>query len=304
MVNPPQPKLFSVGAVARETGISPDTLRVWERRYGNPESIRLPSGHRRYTVDQLSWLRRVSEGLARGFRPGKLLRMTETELEQLLNRCEAPPSPQGNPWVGKLIHGAEALDSEAICDHLRASRRELGLMAWLLDVLAPFLRQLGDQWIDGTLGVRHEHLATGIIQTFLHQELLDSRPMPHFPPVLFATLPGEQHSIGMAMAGLVLASHGFPVRLLGPDLPTAELLHAVRTVTTPIIAISVPLSGSGVESDRQIRELLRQLPEGSTLLVGGAGARGVRRGVQGAIYFDSLPELDTWARNRGAALLV
>ena len=44
----------------RDTGIGRDTLRVWERRYGRPEPIRLPSGHRRYTAEQIRWLRRVA----------------------------------------------------------------------------------------------------------------------------------------------------------------------------------------------------------------------------------------------------
>ena len=38
-------------------------MRIWERRYGRPEAVRLPSGHRRYTDAQVTWLRRVAEAL-------------------------------------------------------------------------------------------------------------------------------------------------------------------------------------------------------------------------------------------------
>ena len=64
--------LHSIGDVAEATGISVDTVRVWERRYGKPKPVRLPSGHRRYTDAQIRWLRRVAEALAHGNRPSKV----------------------------------------------------------------------------------------------------------------------------------------------------------------------------------------------------------------------------------------
>ena len=51
---------LSIREVARETGISEGTLRMWETRYGFPEPLRLPSGHRRYTADQIVQVRQVA----------------------------------------------------------------------------------------------------------------------------------------------------------------------------------------------------------------------------------------------------
>ncbi len=50
------PKLradLSIGAVSQQTGVEPATLRSWERRYGFPVGVRLPSGHRRFTRQQV-----------------------------------------------------------------------------------------------------------------------------------------------------------------------------------------------------------------------------------------------------------
>ena len=91
---------FSVGRIASETGISPGTLRVWERRYGNPVPLRLPSGHRRYTKSQLVYLRLVAEGLARGLRPSKLLRMEEGALAEMVQRGSMPRLVgEGEGWL-------------------------------------------------------------------------------------------------------------------------------------------------------------------------------------------------------------
>ncbi len=51
---------LSIREVARETGVSEGTLRMWETRYGFPEPLRLPSGHRRYTADQIVQVRQVA----------------------------------------------------------------------------------------------------------------------------------------------------------------------------------------------------------------------------------------------------
>jgi DICT domain-containing protein len=51
---------LSIREVARETGVTEGTLRMWETRYGFPEPQRLPSGHRRYTSDHVVQVRQVA----------------------------------------------------------------------------------------------------------------------------------------------------------------------------------------------------------------------------------------------------
>jgi len=59
---------FNLKAVVQETGLKPDTLRAWERRYGLPQPRRTESGHRIYSqrdIDILKWLiDRQDEGLS------------------------------------------------------------------------------------------------------------------------------------------------------------------------------------------------------------------------------------------------
>ena len=45
--------------VARRTGLSPATLRIWEERHGFPRPERLPSGHRRYSAEEVERLLEV-----------------------------------------------------------------------------------------------------------------------------------------------------------------------------------------------------------------------------------------------------
>ena len=73
-----------VRKVAEATGIDPATLRVWERRYGRPVPRRTPSGQRRYSADDVAYLRRVATALKAGHRAARVLGCDADELERLL----------------------------------------------------------------------------------------------------------------------------------------------------------------------------------------------------------------------------
>lgn len=59
---------YNLKAVVKETGLKPDTLRAWERRYGLPEPDRTDGGHRIYShedIEILKWLiGRQDEGMS------------------------------------------------------------------------------------------------------------------------------------------------------------------------------------------------------------------------------------------------
>ncbi len=55
---------LTIGTVADQTGVGVPTLRSWEQRHGFPMATRLPSGHRRYTqqdIDAIIQVRRERE---------------------------------------------------------------------------------------------------------------------------------------------------------------------------------------------------------------------------------------------------
>ena len=63
----------TIADVERDTGLSKDTLRVWERRYGFPLPLRDAQGERRYDDDQLLRLRHIRRLLDAGHRPGRVV---------------------------------------------------------------------------------------------------------------------------------------------------------------------------------------------------------------------------------------
>ena len=82
-MNPPG---FNIAAVERDTGLSKDVLRVWERRYGFPVPDRDVNGERLYPADQVERLRLIKRLMDQGHRPGKLIAAPADELTALAPR--------------------------------------------------------------------------------------------------------------------------------------------------------------------------------------------------------------------------
>src|ERR1700759_5160472 len=57
---------LSIGDVVAATGVGEATLRAWERRFGFPSPRREPSGHRRYSREEVERIRAVVRERDRG----------------------------------------------------------------------------------------------------------------------------------------------------------------------------------------------------------------------------------------------
>ena len=286
----PQGELIAIGEVAATTGIAPETLRMWERRYGRPVAVRLPSGHRRYTAEQVRWLRRVAEALAHGHRPGRVVPLDDADLEQLLGSVTA--DGVADEEVERLLGWAQDMRGLEICAALEARWDKQRPVAFMSGTLASFLRAVGRAWTEGRLEIRHEHFVTELVQELL-QRLRAQYPRARpGRAVLLATLPDERHGLGLHMAALLCAARGVPYHLLGVDTPLEEIAAATAELRdVAMVAISVSLSTGGVETDRRLAALRDLLPGDVRLVVGGEGARGVRRGPRGVEYTD---DLEAW----------
>ena len=89
----PRP-LYAIGTVARLTGLKPDTLRVWERRYGLGASHKSASGRRQYTQADLEHLQLVAALVGSGTRIGEIASAGRKTLEILLRRNGGPEALQ------------------------------------------------------------------------------------------------------------------------------------------------------------------------------------------------------------------
>jgi methanogenic corrinoid protein MtbC1 len=265
-----EPELLSIGNICSETGLSADVVRVWERRYGFPVPVRLPSGHRRYRREDLHQLRLMAEAVAQGHRPSLVARAGGAALKRLLLLPD-------NPRVESLFESVAAMDTDRMRGLLRECLDHLGWKPFLQQVVAPLLDRVGMAWAEGSIGVHHEHLVTEVLEDFLRELRLECQAQPGRGCVLLCTLPGERHRLGMLMAALAYAAQGIRTELLGVDLPVASIAQAARALKADRVAVSLSIQSSGETTRKLIMDLKDRLPPECRLLIGGQGATRTRK---------------------------
>jgi len=291
-----RPITMSIAAVERDTGLSKDTLRVWERRYGFPMPNRDAMGERSYPFEQVERLRMIKRLLDAGHRPGRIVPMTAADLERLSSVTgaraaaiepsgEAPSAPELPAYVAAIRqHDAEVLR------HLMARNlSRIGLGRFVLEVVAPLNVQVGEAWMQGRLEVFEEHLYTESVQVVLRNAL---HHLPagteRRPRVLLATVPGEPHGLGLLMAEAVLALEGCRCTSLGVQTPVWDIVRAAAALRSEVVALSY----TGCTNPHQVidglTELRTKLPSEVELWAGGSAPVLLRRAIDGVRVLPSL----------------
>ncbi len=291
---------LSIGALSRATGIPVETLRTWENRYGFPVPDRKPSGHRVYAISSVARLRRIAEALSRGHRAREVVAASDDELVALLHSTAVAEAAGGAPST--LAAGFDQVEVMAVVrdfDSSRLTRMLLGEWARLspLDFLelrlAPLIREVGGAWERGALEIRHEHFFSERVSDLLRSLRLPFEERARGPLVVFASLPGEVHGLGLQMAALVAAWAGCRILFLGFETPPAEIVGLARDLSARAAALSVSSASRGPKSAAQVRALREKLPRRIQLLVGGEGAPEPRPGIQ---VMRDLRRLEVWTR--------
>jgi methanogenic corrinoid protein MtbC1 len=81
----------------------------------------------------------------------------------------------------------------------------------------------------------------------------------------------SMHTLGLRMAADLLEDDGYEAIYLGPDVPTRDLLQAVKEMRPQVLALSATMPESGQTLEAVLGQLRELHPE-LMLIAGGAGA--------------------------------
>jgi methylmalonyl-CoA mutase cobalamin-binding subunit len=296
------PAALSIAAVERDTGLSKDTLRVWERRYGFPNPVRGAVGERAYPAEQVARLRLIKRLLDAGHRPGRLMALDEADL-QALSQGEVAPVAAGE--LGALGRFGEPLrthDGPALRRLLQQDVLTGGLETFVTQRIAALNVAVGEAWQAGRLTVAQEHVYTECVQLVLRQAL-GSLPEPaaDAPRVLLATLPQETHALGLLMTEALLSLHGCRCVSLGVQVPLDGIVTAAQSSRAAIVGLSFTGSFRPQQALASLRELRARLPAPTALWAGGsclAMQRRLPEGVEAVPDIARVPQLLAHWRHR------
>jgi MerR family transcriptional regulator, light-induced transcriptional regulator len=281
-----EPAYLRIGELSRRTGVSPELLRAWERRYALLRPQRTDGGFRLYSHEDLRRVEAMRAHLARGVSAAQAATLAAAEE---LAGPSATTSPRGDLGaaptdVGTALQGAlDALDdagAQAAFDDLLA---RYGVDSILRDVLLPYLHELGRRWADGAASVAQEHFASALLRGRL-LGLARGWDQGSGPRAVLACAPGELHDLSLIVFGLALRRQGWRITYLGADTPLQTITETAGALD-PDIVVLVAIAAALDDEREALSELAAQRP----LALAGSGVSDELAASVGARRLDRDP---------------
>ncbi len=290
--------LISIGELARLTGITTHTLRVWEKRYGTPRSHRLPSGHRRYPKEYVPRLRAIVKALDAGYRASKVVSGTLEELHGLMGLKPLMDSKSTSTqnsedssrelMVERWIKGIHEYDDDCIIQGFHEQWNKSGPLNFIVDFMVPLIERLGKGWESGELTIPHEHFTTECIDGFLTSKWRQLNSRKHGWSILMATLPGEKHNLGLLMSAVVASLSGAKIIYLGLDTPLKDIIETANKFEPGVLCFSISCGQKLLDTEDSLLTIRRELKKKVTILSGGKGTPDNLPGINKMEDFNTL----------------
>lgn len=242
MSHPTKSASYNLKVVLQLTGIKPDTLRAWERRYGLPQPQRTPGGHRlysQYDIEMIKWLMARQE---EGMRINRAIDLWRALVSDGLDPLDGENSIKGTaPSLEQPLVVGSSLDELRLgwvgaClafDEISAERILIQSFAMYpvemvcLEVLQKGIVDIGDRWYRGLATVQQEHFASGLALRRLDALIAASPPSSRSEKILVGCPAMEEHTMAPLMTTLFLRRHGWDAIYLGANVPQLDLDKAV-----------------------------------------------------------------------------
>ncbi len=263
----PAEPTYPLRAAARLTGLSPELLRAWERRYGVVEPLRSSGGSRRYTASDLERLRLLKAAVDAGHRIGSVADLETDELQ----RCAEHVLSHDWTHLDAILEAVDRLASSEIRHLLALQMSALGPARFAREFAAPLVEDVGARWARGEISIAHEHLLSSHLRSLLGAAMLPSAASVLGPRIVFATPPDELHELGLMMAALTALGAGADPIYLGAQLPHEELVAVSGQVDATAVALSV-VSLEHAAARHYVQSVRASLDPARQVFLGGAGS--------------------------------
>jgi len=279
---------MTIQQLSNEIGIGIDTLRIWERRYGFPIPTRNARGHRSYSGDQVDELRMVKKLQSLGHRPGKIFALSSAERRRVLTASveqELPSNPAMQPLTKEF-------SPSQIAGELRKQLQKLGLVNFIHHYALPLLQALDQGWTEGNLSIAREHLVSDRLEQLLREQLATKQPAKSQKQLLFLTLSGERHKLGLLLAATLFHAEGLGCILLNHEIPLSEVPQLAGELQVDGVALSFSCHYATRQAKIDLASLRNLLDPQVKLIAGG-------QAVQGGIQMQDLTICTTLKQIQG-----
>lgn len=291
--------LLPLRLVVSRTGLKPETIRAWERRYGAVQPARTPGGTRRFSEEDVARLLHLKALRDRGRELMSIATLPTERLAQMVEaeRERAPIQPQQAPAPlteeqEEYLDAIQRLDARDASSMLKAMSEGLGNVALLVQVAIPLMWHVGHRWNAGTMGVAQEHLVSAQLRQLLLGKLDEIETPPNAPKLLFTTPAGQPHEFGILAGSIAAKEAGFDVLYLGPELPAEEIIWAVAQSKTDVLVLSV-IRRMSEEEMVQVERLVETLAPRVPIWIGCPPGHPLKSRTPRASHISSIQEFQS-----------
>ena len=197
-------------------------------------------------------------------------RFRRADLERFLASLGERETGSAETWADLVSHAT----MHEIWGEIVAARGRTGAYFHVAEQIGRGLVEIGHRWERGELTVLDEHAASEKLARALQRTAESLSSDPASPNAVLATAEGDEHTLGLSLAELVLRESGWSVRWAGRLTPTSDLVHLVHEGSVDLVALSASeCSTDERELAAQVRKLVPVCRrQGVHLVLGGSGA--------------------------------
>jgi len=289
--------IYPMRVVARLTGLSPDAIRVWERRYGAIIPQRTSGGSRRFSAEDVRRLQLLRQATESGHSICAIANLSEDELQSLpeLEIAATKKSTKAEDASSIIDSSFEQIrnnymdaihkfDIQKSYDVLSRAAAVLQPIDFILQIVVPVLQEIGTAWMSGKLQLAHEHLASSQIKSLMCSMVKSATAQPGAPRIVVATPSGHWHEFGAMIAAFMAISRGFQVLYLGANLRNPDLVFACEKFQAKILMLSV-LFNEKEDTNKRLANNLKDLSKDVKVWVGLPATHPLAEQDTGAQYF-------------------
>ena len=261
--------IYSIGDLAKLSGIRAPTLRMWEQRYGVLEPKRTESNTRYYDDDDLRHLLNVAVLNRHGVRISKIADLPHRELQRRVAELTLD-GEAADTVLDALTLSMLEMDEARFEKIFALNVAQLGFEATIMTVVFPFLEKLGVLWLTGSVKPVQEAFTSGLIRRKLlvATDALPVVPDPDAPRLLLYLPKGESQEMSLLLLNYLARERGLRTYYLGRDVSVADLEDAYPLVRPQIVFTMVTETFTHARLSDYVAEVRRACP-GADFLISG-----------------------------------
>lgn len=292
---------YSIRDLEQLSGIKAHTLRVWEQRYGIIQPKRTATNIRFYNDADLKLILNISFLNRNGHKISKISKMDLEEINDIVMKISDSNLEFPNQ-VNALVIAMVNLDESRFEKIISTNTLQFGFEQTMLNIVYPFLKQIGILWQTGNINPAHEHFISNLIRQKLIVAI-DGQIGPANPRakkyVLY--LPeGELHELTLLFAAYIIKSRHNKAIYLGQSLPIKDLSLIVESFQPDYLLTIITSYPSREELVPYLKELQRVCPEQKILASGYQVLEQKKTLPENVTVFDDMNHLIQYVDERSA----